>query len=162
MMSRFQVGLVIGCVTALLAGCGSSIKHVAAAPGAVTSADFGRLMETVARGWNSNDARLAANCFTENALYSSPPNPRIRQGRNALFEFFGGAQGRPRPMHMEWHHLAFDEKEQVGVAEFTFTYDVRTHGIAIVRIAGGQIANWREYEHVSPLDWEALAAGNMF
>ncbi len=119
-------------------------------------------METVARGWNSNDAHLAANCFTEDALYSSPPDPRIRQSRNVLFEFFGGAQGRPRPMHMEWHHLAFDEKEQIGFGEYTFSYDVRTHGIVIVRIADGHIANWREYEHVSPHDWEAMVGRNRF
>src|SRR5258708_15758407 len=162
MMSCCQVGLVIGCIPTLLAGCGSGIERGAAAPGAVTSADFRRLMETVARGWSSNDARLSANCFTADALYSSRSNPRIRQGQNALFEFFGGTPGRPRPMHMEWHHLAFDEKAQIGFGENTVTYDVTTHGIVIVRIAGGHIANWREYEHVSPLDWEAMVGGNRF
>jgi hypothetical protein len=56
--------------------------------------------------------------------YSAPPNPRIRSGRAALYEFFGGATGRPRPMRMEWHHLVFDEASQVGVGEYTFEYEI--------------------------------------
>ena len=128
----------------------------------MTTAKFEELMQSLALGWNTNNAVLAANCFTEDALYSTPPDPRIRRGRKSLFEFFGGPQGRPRSMQMTWHHLAFDEAHQIGFGEYTFTYDVRTHGIVIVRIAGGKIANWREYEHVSPLDWEQAVGDNTF
>jgi hypothetical protein len=116
----------------------------------------------VAQGWNSGNARLAADCFADNALYSAPPNSRVRQGRQTLFEFFGGAKGRPKPMSMQWHHIVFDETTQIGMGEYTFTYEIRTHGIVIVRIVAGRIANWREYEHESPLDWEQLVGSNRF
>jgi hypothetical protein len=120
------------------------------------------LLQTVARGWNTNDARLAADCFTDDALYSAPPQPGIRRGKPALFDFFGGEKGRPRPMQMEWHHLLFDEEQQIGAGEYTFTYQIRTHGMVIVRLVDGKIANWREYEHPSPLDWQQLVGDNRF
>ena len=123
---------------------------------------FRSLLETVSRGWNSNDARLAAECFTEDAIYSAPPDSRVRRGRRELFDFFGGEKGRDQPMHMEWHHLMFDEKEQIGAGEYTFTYQIRTHGVAVVRIVDGRIANWREYEQQSALDWDKFIEDNRF
>ena len=59
-------------------------------------------------------------------------------------------------MHMQWHHLAFNEKEQVGYGEFTFQMNLRYHGIVTVQIQEGKIANWREYEYQSNLDWAPL------
>jgi len=131
-------------------------------PPLTTATEFCRLMETVARGWNTNNARLAADCFAEGALYSAPPDPKIRRGKKELFEFFGGLSGRPRPMQMTWHHLAFDPPRQIGFGEYTFTYKERTHGIVVVHIVDRHIANWREYEHVSPLSWEQLVGENKF
>lgn len=129
---------------------------------AIDSATFHRLLETVAQGWNTNNARMAADCFSDDALYSSPPNPRIRRGRAALFEFFGGEKGRPKPMNIEWHHIVFDPATQIGMGEYTFTYEIRTHGVVVIRIQHGKISNWREYEHESPLDWDKLAGENLF
>jgi len=128
----------------------------------LTQAQFRVLLQTVARGWNSNDARLAANCFTDDAVYSAPPDPRVRRGKKQLFDFFGGEKGRNRPMRMEWHHLMFDEEDQIGAGEYTFTYQIRTHGVAIVRLADGKIANWREYEQASPLEWNQFIGENRF
>jgi hypothetical protein len=124
--------------------------------------EFNALMRSLANAWNSNDAKQAADCFAEGAMYSSPPNPQIRRGRAALFEFFGGPKGRPRPMRMEWHHLLFDEEHQIGAGEYTFSYDVRTHGMVIVRVLNGKIANWREYEQESSMGWEDFVGANRF
>jgi hypothetical protein len=126
-----------------------------------TTAQFKALMESVADGWNTGNARCAADCFTNDALYSSPPNP-IRRGREILFEFFGGTKGRPHPMKMKWHHLLFDEESQIGAGEYTFTYDIRTHGMVMVRLVNGKIANWREYETESPMEWEQFVGANRF
>jgi hypothetical protein len=145
-------------VLAAVAACAHS-PHPARG---LSRAEFLSLMDELASAWNAGNARRAADCFAEDARYSSPPQPRVRVGRAALYEWFGGAAGRPRPMHMQWHHLVFDEEEQVGAGEYTFTYEVRTHGIVIVRIAGGRIANWRESEHASPLEWDELVGGNRF
>jgi hypothetical protein len=124
--------------------------------------DFEHVMSVVAESWNRNDARSASQCFTDDALYSSPPSPRMRQGRTSLFEFFGGVRGRPRIMHMEWHHLIFDQTQQIGTGEYTFTYNATTHGIVIVKLRDGLISNWREYEIESPLPWKQLVGKNKF
>jgi hypothetical protein len=63
---------------------------------------------------------------------------------------------------MEWHHLLFDEANQIGVGEYTFSYDIQTHGMVIVKISNGRIANWREYEQESPASWEEFISPNTF
>ena len=142
----------------LLTGCHSKPSPQAG----LTSSEFTKLLATLAGAWNSNNARLAADCFNEDAKYSSPPNPRIRRGRPELFEFFGGEKGRPKPMSMLWHHIVFDESAQIGMGEYTFTYEIRTHGVSVIRIVGGKIANWREYEQESRLNWEEMIGDNWF
>ncbi len=119
-------------------------------------------MNELADAWNTNDARRAVNLFTDDAVYSAPPDGRVRRGREELFRFFGGPSGRPRPMRMEWHHLVFDEESQIGAGEYTFTYEVRTHGAVMVRVVKGKIANWREYEEASSLDWQEFMGPNRF
>lgn len=43
----------------------------------ITAAQIKNLMRTVATGWNDWDAKKAADCYTEDALYTEPPD---RQG----------------------------------------------------------------------------------
>jgi SnoaL-like protein len=132
------------------------------APGRLDQAGFQKLIGTLTDGWNSNNARQAADCFTEDAMFSSPPNPEIRKGRRELFEFFGGETGRPKTMSILWHHLIFDPASQIGAGEYTFTYQVRTHGMVILRIVNGKIANWRQYEIESRMNWEEMVGENRF
>jgi hypothetical protein len=132
------------------------------APGRLDHAGFQKLIGTLTDAWDSNNARLAAACFTEDAMFSSPPNPEIRKGRQALFEFFGGERGRQKPVSILWHHLVFDPAAQMGAGEYTFTYQIRTHGMVILRIVNGKIANWREYEVESRMNWEEMVGENRF
>ena len=132
------------------------------APGRLDQAGFQKLIGTLTDAWDSNNARQAADCFTEDAMFSSPPNPEIRKGRKALFEFFGGQTGRPKPVSILWHHLIFDASSQTGAGEYTFTYQIRTHGMVILRIVNGKIANWREYEVESRMNWEEMVGENRF
>ena len=128
----------------------------------LTPAEFRNHMKQLADAWNRGDARVAADLFAEDALYSSPPNSRIHGGRQELFEWFGSVRGRPKPMQMVWHNLVFDEEQQIGAGEYTFTYEVRTHGMVLIRMRDGKIANWREYEIDLPLDWAVLVGENRF
>src|SRR5271165_5021025 len=91
----FPRALVTVTVLFGLAGC-ASIGRRAPIPGRLDQAGFQKLIGTLTDGWNSNNARQAADCFTEDAMFSSPPNPQIWKGRQALFEFFGGEKGRPK------------------------------------------------------------------
>jgi hypothetical protein len=119
-----------------------------------STTDFEKLMWTVADGWNEGNARKAADCFAKDATYVEPPDKQIYRGREELFEFFGGEEGREEPMKMTWHHLAFNEATGVGSGEFTFEYGTFSHGVVMVRIQNGKIQNWREYYYESELDWD--------
>jgi hypothetical protein len=65
-------------------------------------------------------------------------------------------------MSLLWHHVVFDQATQIGMGEYTFTYQIRTHGMVIVRMVGGKIGNWREYERESPQNWEQMIGENRF
>jgi hypothetical protein len=49
-------------------------------------------------------------------------------------------------MEMTCHHVVFDEEQQIGAGEYTFQGRNRYHGVVVMRILHGRIANWREYQ----------------
>ncbi|HYY25437.1 MAG TPA: nuclear transport factor 2 family protein [Candidatus Udaeobacter sp.] len=128
----------------------------------ITAAQFIGLMQTVAAGWNEGDAKKAADCYTEDAIYTEPPDKQVYAGRKALYEFFGGDRKPEPPMKMIWRHLAFDEASQIGFGEYTFQMNNRYHGIVIVKIRKGKISNWREYQYKSDLEWGKFVEKNDF
>jgi hypothetical protein len=128
----------------------------------ITDAQFKNLMRTVASGWNEGNAKKAADCYTEDALYTEPPDKQVYAGRKALYEFFGGDQKPDPPMKMTWHHLAFDEESQTGFGEYTFQMNNRYHGIVVIKIRSGKISNWREYQYKSDLEWSEFVKKNDF
>jgi ketosteroid isomerase-like protein len=128
----------------------------------LTTSEFEQLMQTVAQGWNEGNTHKAANCFSEDAIYIEPPEKQLYHGSAELYEFFGGDAGTDLPMKMTWHHLAFNEEEQVGFGEYTFQMHGRYHGIVIVKIDSGLIKHWREYQYRSELSWEEFTSHNPF
>jgi ketosteroid isomerase-like protein len=125
-------------------------------------AEFERLMRTIAQGWNEGNARQAADCFTEDAIYVEPPEKQLYRGREELYEFFGGDSGTDVPMKMTWHHLAFNEDEQIGFGEYTFEMHGRYHGIVVAQIESGLIKQWREYQYCTESDWQEFTRHNPF
>lgn len=119
------------------------------------SSGFADLMRTIERAWNTGDAAAAADCFTEDAVYTEPPDRQRYAGRAELFELSGGDD--PPPMSMTWHNLVFDPEQQVGVGEYTFRGRRQYHGMAIVRVVNDKIRRWREYQYESELDWAEFA-----
>ena len=119
-------------------------------------------MQTIADGWNEGNARKAADCFCEDAVYVEPPEKQVYQGCEELFEFFGGESGPEIPMHMTWHHLAFNEDEQVGFGEYSFQMHGKYHGIVTVKLENGLIKFWREYQYNSELNWDEFSRRNLF
>ena len=127
-----------------------------------SSAGFVLLMKSVADGWNEGDAKKASDCFTDDAVYLEPPDHQLYIGRQAIYAFFGGPN-KPEPaMHMEWHHLAFDEQQQVGYGEYTFQMNHLYHGIVTVHLKDGKIQKWREYQYKSDLNWTAFVGKSEF
>jgi hypothetical protein len=142
--------------------CDQPMGEVGEEAMSVSFKDFERLMQTVAEGWNAGNARKAADCFSEDAVYIEPPDKQLYHGRAELYEFFGGDTGTDRPMKMTWHHLAFNEEKQIGFGEYTFQLNNRYHGIVVVKFEAGRIKHWREYQYRSELDWEEFTSQNPF
>src|SRR5262245_37679098 len=150
-MARVSLSLLVVTVFVLLA---CKEENPPMANDKISSAQFDALMRTVAAGWNEGNARKAADCYTEDALYTEPPDKQVYAGRAALYEFFGGGKKPEPPMKMTWHHLAFDEESQIGFGEYTFQMNNRYHGIVVVKVKNGKISNWREYQYKSDLEWK--------
>jgi ketosteroid isomerase-like protein len=131
-------------------------------PEKISTAQFELLMQTIADGWNKGDARKAADCFSEDAVYVEPPDIQLYQGRAELYEFFGSEHGTHLAMKMTWHHLAFNEEDQIGFGEYTFEMHARYHGIVVVKIKAGLIKHWREYQYQTGLNWEDFISHNSF
>jgi len=120
--------------------------------------NFDNALACVADGWTAGDAKAASECFTEDAFYTESGQRQLYEGRQALYEFFGGAEGRESTMSMTWHGRAFDPAAQTGLAEFTFEYGTYAHGVAIIQLKGDKIAEWREYWYESEQDWADFIA----
>lgn len=127
-------------------------------PVAHDQSDFAELLNRLAEHWNSGDSRAAAECFTPDAVYVEPPQKQTYVGREALFQFFGGDQGRPNAMSMRWHRMVFDAQKQQGMGEFTFRYGSQVHGVAIIDLRNGLISQWREYWYSSELPFDEFVA----
>jgi hypothetical protein len=154
---------VVALLVPLLAG-GAPLPRIqdracgAGAPaGAVSDMQFRALLDTVARGWNGGDADLSASCFAEAAVYLEPPDRQLYRGRTALRQFFADSIQPARPDRMRWHVIAFDASRQIGIAEYTYRGRRNYHGAAVVRLDGGLIGSWREYQYGSELSWEDFA-----
>ena len=167
-MKRYVLAIVL-----MLVGCGVFAHTLSnLAPGYqvlrlnsnehASTVDFMLLMKTVADSWNEGNARKAADCFAEEAVYMEPPDRQLYIGRRAVYDFFGGANKPNPPMRMKWHHLAFNEQEQVGYGEYTFQMTGRYHGVVTVLVQNGKIAKWREYQYKSDSDWDAFTGRSKF
>jgi SnoaL-like domain len=156
-MSRAFTFIVVGSVVlafASVAGdhgsvCGGVKHDKPLGPGA-----FRAVLDTVAAGWNSNRAELAASCFTEVAVYLEPPDRQLYRGRAALQEFFATSIAPARSDRLRWHTVAFDSVQQVGFGEYTYRGRQNFHGVVVLHLNGGLIRSWREYQYGSPLAWE--------
>ncbi|WP_394850557.1 nuclear transport factor 2 family protein [Pendulispora brunnea] len=150
--------------TALLgvAACTTPPPRAPSREGALSTEQFRNLMQTVADGWNEGNSRKSANCFSEGAIYMEPPDAQFYEGRESLYEFFGGKQQPPSPGRMTWHHVLFDEAAQVGAGEYTYQGNRRYHGIVMVRVRAGKIDRWREYQQPSTLNWTEFTGKSHF
>jgi hypothetical protein len=58
-------------------------------------ANYKLLMNQLAEAWNANDARRAVDLFTNDAVYSAPPDGPVRRGHQELFRFLVGSPVAP-------------------------------------------------------------------
>lgn len=125
----------------------------------MTSAEFRVLVDTLAQAWTARDYPRVASHFAEDVAYADPTRYSL-DGRAALLEFFEDDGGHDQ--RVDIHLTIFDEAAQVGTVEYTYTGTYVYHGVAVVKIAEGQITHWREYQHTSTLDWQTFVGRTRF
>ncbi len=113
---------------------------------ALSSQKYRALMTKLARAWSRQDTESALECFAGDAVYFEPPDVQFYQGQEQLRSYFAALT---LGTFMVFHHLWFDESNQVGAGEFSFGLKGKAsadHGVVIVNIRNGRIASWREYQ----------------
>src|SRR5713101_1875870 len=132
------------------------------AAGKISADDFYKIMNTIAEGRSEGNAAKAADMFTENAVYSDLLRGQTYKGQAAIKKFFSNNKSSVKPMKMQWHHLLFNEQDQVGAGEFTLEGYRHYHGMVIVKVEKGKISNWREYDFASNQGWDKFTSENHF
>lgn len=125
----------------------------------MTSSEFKDLLHSLARAWETKDYELAASFFAPDVRYADPLR-YAAANRNELLAFFRDDEGLDQLT--TWHNIVFDEAQQLGAAEYTFEGSNRYHGLVLIRVAGDKIDRWREYQHISPLEWQEFTAATRF
>ena len=124
----------------------------------MTKTEFRKLLDTMAEAWIAGDARKAADCFAEGVRYGDPTRYGFTS-REDLYKFYAA---ETNPERSEWHHVLFDEEAQLGAAEYSYQGTKRYHGLVLIKVTDGQITHWREYQHVSLLDWKEFVGATLF
>lgn len=139
-----------------------SLKNPSLAGGAIHAEDFYTMMNSLASDWTSGANASIAAIFTQTAAYTNASRNQTYKGKSALSRIFGSANHETRTGRVEWHHLLFNERDQIGAGEFTVEGVHRRHGMAIVKMEAGKISNWREYDTPSTLSWQEFSDENPF
>jgi hypothetical protein len=125
----------------------------------MTRDEFAAVLETLAQAWTDRDYEKAASYFAEDVRYADPTRYRMNS-RAELLRFFQDDEGYPQ--RTVWHNVVFDEDRQVGAAEYTYEGTHRYHGLVLVKVEGDKLFHWREYQHISDLDWEDFCSSTAF
>lgn len=115
--------------------------------------EFHHLMNTLAKGWSTQNTDLALSCFTEDAIYMEPPNIQYYRGHKQLRPYFDELDNR---YNMKFHNLWFNQTSQSGAGEYTFSYgkDISDVGVVVIELKKGKIKFWREYQQKGPTDFK--------
>ena len=116
--------------------------------------EYHALMTKLAQAWSRQDTESALECFTSDAVYFEPPDVQFYHGQEQLRSYFGALTPGT---FMVFHHLSFDESNQVGAGEFSFGLKGKSsadHGVVIVKVRDGKIASWCEYQRKGPSAFE--------
>jgi hypothetical protein len=119
---------------------------------------FRELLERLARAWSTQDTELGLSCFTDDALYSEPPDVQLYRGHVQLRPYFDALTPGTS---MQFHTTAFDEQSQRGFGEYSFGHErseTADHGVAVVDVRNDRICSWREYQRKGPANFDAFLA----
>jgi len=86
----------------------------------MTQDDFRLMLEMMADGWTNREYKIVAECFAQNLFYSDSLNYAYTN-KEELLKFFEDDDGMPQKC--VFHRSVFDERGQIGAAEYTYSYE---------------------------------------
>jgi hypothetical protein len=117
----------------------------------MTQDDFRLMLEMMADGWTNGECAMVAECFAQNLFYSDSLNYSF-SSKDELLKFFEDDDGMPQKC--VFHRSVFDERGQIGAAEYTYSGTNQYHGTVWLKLVEDRIVDWREYQHISERTWE--------
>jgi hypothetical protein len=117
----------------------------------MTQDDFRLVLEMMADGWTNGEYAMVAECFAQNLFYSDSLNYSF-SSKDELLKFFEDDDGMPQKC--VFHRSVFDERGQIGAAEYTYSGTNQYHGTVWLKLVEDRIVDWREYQHISERTWE--------
>src|SRR5512146_1167050 len=125
----------------------------------MTKQEFEAVLHTLAADWATRKYEHAAGFFVPDVRYGDPTRYGFAS-RAELLVFFKNDEGRDQ--RTVWHTILFDEDLQLGAAEYTYEGSYRYHGVVFIKVSTAGITHWREYQHISPLEWQAFVGITKF
>jgi|SoiMethySBSTD1v2_1073268.scaffolds.fasta_scaffold553446_2 hypothetical protein len=117
----------------------------------MTQDDFRLMLEMMADSWTNREYGMVTECFAQNLFYSDSLNYSFTN-KDELLRFFENDDGMPQKC--VFHRSVFDERGQIGAAEYTYSGTNQFHGTVWLKLVGDRIVDWREYQHTSGQTWE--------
>ena len=117
----------------------------------MTQDDFRLMLETMAEGWTNREYEMVADCFAQSLFYSDSLHYSFST-REDLLKFFRDDDGMPQKC--VFHRSVFDERGQIGAAEYSYSGTHRYHGTVWLKLVDDRIVDWREYQHISESTWD--------
>ncbi len=137
---------IVGFLLITLLSCSESREGI-------TTQEFKDLLLNISNGWSEQDTDLALSSFHVDAIYMEPPNIQYYRGHEQLRPYFEALESKHQ---MLFHTIMFDEANQVGAGEFTFSDGkaISDVGVAIIKVKNGKIFFWREYVKKGPTNFK--------
>jgi len=110
------------------------------------------LMETYRRAWETRDAALVMELFTEDATYQENPFSAPMVGHEAIARYWQEAIANQRDIRFHWHSISRTDKLYAveWAAEFTRADSgkrIELRGVMLLELRGNRIFRFREYWH---------------
>jgi hypothetical protein len=127
---------------------------------------FVTLLQNWVSGWQTGDPAKSADTFTKTATGFKP---KYRDGQwvvdysqggreatlKSLTEFCKVVKETNTVVSMVWNQIAFDDRSQFGIGEYTFKWDGKPfHGIMLLHTREGLLSERHEYEYPSSKEWK--------
>ncbi len=123
-----------------------------AKPTVERDARLARILETYRRAWETRDAGLVVELFTEDATYQENPFSDPIVGHSGIRRYWEEVTASQRDIHFHWQLVS--QTENLHVVEWSATFTrassgkrIELRGVMLVELRGERIFRFREYWH---------------